>query len=328
MKNNYLYLILLFATFISTLLITKSIIPKLSKSAKQPIYTDGPDWHIKKLGTPTMGGVGFIIPSVSLMLIISLVALVNDNTYFAFSLLISAAFCILNSLIGIWDDLIKIKHSKNAGLTPRQKLILQGSLAVGYLSTRDILLDEDTVLAFGDFSINLGFVYYPLAIVFILGIVNCANLTDGIDGLASSVSFAISVSSFLFSLGRTPMVSIISAIGIGATLGFLIFNIHPAKIFMGDTGSLFLGALCVCYAFTMNSLPAYTLVSGVYVIEGLSVIIQVVFFKLTGKRIFKMAPLHHHFEKSGFDESKICIYAILTTFALSIIAFSILGGIK
>ena len=328
MKNNYFYLLLLVITFISTLFITKSIIPKLSKSAKQPIYTDGPDWHIKKSGTPTMGGIGFIIPSVALMVIISFSALANENYDPGLSLLISSTFCLFNSFIGVWDDLIKILHSQNAGLTPRQKLFFQTALAIGYLSARNILTNEDTVITFGGISINLGVMYYPLAIIFILGIVNCANLTDGVDGLASSVSFAISISSFLFSLGRNSTVSIISAIGVGATLGFLAFNIHPAKIFMGDTGSLFLGALCVCYAFSLNSLPAYTLVGGVYVIEGLSVIMQVAFFKLTGKRILKMAPLHHHFEKCGYDENKICIYAMLTTFALSIIAFTMLGGIK
>lgn len=328
MNNNYLYLLLLFAEAISTLLITKSIIPKLSKSAKQPIYTDGPDWHIKKSGTPTMGGIGFIIPSVILMGTVALSAFANGSADLGLELLISGAFCLLNALIGIWDDLIKIRRSHNAGLTPRQKLILQTALAIGYLSTRNILLNENTVLNFGSLSVNLGIMYYPLAVVFILGIVNCANLTDGVDGLASSVSFAISTSSFLFSLGKNSTVSIISAIGIGATVGFLIFNIHPAKIFMGDTGSLFLGALCVCYAFSLKSLPAYTLVGGAYVIEGVSVIAQVAFFKLTGKRILKMAPLHHHFEKCGFDENKICIYAMLATFSLSIIAFTMMGGIK
>lgn len=328
MNNTYLYLVLLFAISTVTLFLTKAIIPKLSKKAKQPIYSDGPSWHVSKNGTPTMGGIGFIIPSISAMGIIAFFSLSNGNTAAGISLLISAAFCLLNSLIGAWDDLIKIRRSKNAGLTPRQKLLFQGALALGFLLIRNILFGKDTKLVFGNLSFDAKFMYYPIAIIFILGIINCANLTDGVDGLASSVSFAISIATFLISLRKGCDVLTMSAIGIGATLGFLFFNIHPAKIFMGDTGSLFLGALSVCYAFSLNSLPAYILICGVYVIEGISVIAQVVFFKATGgKRILKMAPLHHHLEKCGFDENKICIYAILTTFVLSIIASGMIGGV-
>lgn len=327
MNNTYLYLILLFVVFTVTLFLTKAIIPKLSKKAKQPIYSDGPSWHIEKAGTPTMGGIGFIIPSIAAMGIISFFSFVNGNMVIGRSLLVSAIFCILNSLVGVWDDLTKIKRSENAGLSPRQKLILQGALALGFLLIRDIVFGKNTKLVFGDLSIDIGFMYYPLAMIFILGIINCANLTDGVDGLASSVSFAISIATFLISLGKGRDTLSMSAIGVGATLGFLFFNIHPAKIFMGDTGSLFLGALSVCYAFSLSSLPAYILICGVYVIEGISVIAQVVFFKVTGgKRILKMAPLHHHLEKCGFDENKICIYAILTTFVLSVIASGMIGG--
>ena len=326
MKHTYLYLILIFAVFASTLLLMKNIIPRLSKKAKQPISGEGPSWHIKKSGTPTMGGIGFIIPSVIFMLVASFLSFYRGNNTIGVSLLTSTIFVLLNSLVGIWDDITKIKRSENAGLTPWQKLLLQGALAVAFLSANDILFGKNTKLMFGELYLDLGFIYYPLAILFILGIINCANLTDGIDGLAASVSFAISVSTFLLSLGNQEDTLIIASIGIGATLGFLFFNIHPAKIFMGDTGSLFLGALCVCYAFSTNSLPAFILIGGVYVIEGISVIAQVLFYKTTGKRILKMAPLHHHLEKCGFDESKICIYAMLTTFLLSIVASVIMGG--
>ena len=161
-----------------------------------------------------------------------------------------------------------------------------------------------------------------------MGIVNCSNLTDGIDGLEASVSFAIAVTTFLISMKIQNDAWILSIMGIGATLGFLFFNIYPAKIFMGDTGSLFLGALCVCYAFSLHSLPAYIFIGGVYVIEGISVIAQVFCYKAFGKRIFKMAPLHHHLEKCGFDENKICIYAILITFILSAFASIFIKGGK
>ncbi len=319
-------MILLFAVFTSTILLTKKLIPWLSKKAKQPIYGEGPAWHMKKSGTPTMGGIGFIIPSVAFMIISTIFCLIRGESKEGLSLLISTAFCLLNSLVGIWDDLTKIKRSENAGLTPRQKLLLQGALASAFLAVNAMIFGKSTRLFFGSVSIDAGVAYCPLAILFILGIINCANLTDGVDGLAGAVSFAIAVSVFLISLEKSADILALSSIGIGASLGFLFFNIHPAKIFMGDTGSLFLGALCVCYAFSMNSLPAFILIGGVYVIEGVSVIIQVLFFKTTGKRVLKMAPLHHHLEKCGFDESKICVYAMLTTFVLSIIASEMIGG--
>ena len=326
MQNLYFYLILLFSTFLSTFIVTKLIIPKLKKIAKQPIYEDGPKWHIQKNGTPTMGGIGFIIPSLILMLVGAMFSFSNKSTQVSLSLLISAVFCLLNALVGVWDDITKIKRSKNAGLTPMQKLILQGLIAVAFLIVRKRLIGDETIISLGNLSLDLGWLYYPLSLLFILGIINCSNLTDGIDGLEASVSFAIAVSTFFISMRMAHDAQILSSIGIGAALGFLCFNIHPAKIFMGDTGSLFFGALCVCYAFSLKSLPAYLLIGGVYVIEGLSVIAQVIVFKATHKRIFKMAPLHHHLEKCGFDESKICIYAILATFLLSISALIVLGG--
>ena len=326
MKHTYLYLILLFAVSISTILLTRKLIPWLSKKAKQPIYGEGPSWHMKKSGTPTMGGIGFIVPSVAFMTILAIYLIVENKSEVGLSLLISAVFCLLNSLVGIWDDLTKIKRSENAGLTPAQKLLLQGVLAASFLTIHATFFGKNTRIFFGSVSIDAGIAYYPLAILFILGIINCANLTDGVDGLAGSVSFAIAVSVFLLSLGKNTDTLILSSVGIGASLGFLFFNIHPAKIFMGDTGSLFFGALCVSYAFSLNSLPAFILIGGVYVIEGISVILQVLFFKATGKRVFKMAPIHHHLEKCGFDESKICVYAILATFVLSVIASGMIGG--
>ena len=150
-----------------------------------------------------------------------------------------------------------------------------------------------------------------------MGITNCANLTDGIDGLASSVAFAIGISLFYFSFGISENGSFISAALMGGAIGFLIFNLHPAKVFMGDTGSLFFGSLIAALAFELKS-PWIAVVSGgVYVIEGISVILQVAFYKMTKKRLFKMAPIHHHLEKCGWDENKICITAIILTLIFS-----------
>ena len=328
MKNLCFYLVLMVVALATTFVLTKKIIPKFTMIAKQPIYGDGPSWHMKKSGTPTMGGIGFIIPSIALAAMMSFLFFKSGDINTGASLLISTVFCLFNALVGIWDDITKILRSKNAGLTPKQKLIFQVIIAAMFLLARNVILSDDTRLWFGDLCLDIGFFYYPIALIFILGIVNCSNLTDGIDGLEASVSFAIAVTTFLISMKTSNDAWILSIIGIGATLGFLFFNIHPAKIFMGDTGSLFLGALCVCYSFSLNSLPAYILIGGVYVIEGISVIAQVISFKAFGKRIFKMAPLHHHLEKCGLDENKICIYAILTTFILSAFASMLIKGGK
>ena len=326
MKNTYYYIILALVAFVATVFIIKSLIPKLRSIAKQPIYDEGPSWHLKKIGTPTMGGIGFIIPFSIIMLVVSVLDLMRGNIEIGTSLIITLVFCTLNSLVGIIDDITKLKRNKNGGLSPKQKLFLQGLIAAVFLFLRKIYLADGTEVHFGNYMIDFKWTYYPLAMIFLLGIINCANLTDGIDGLASSTSFAISVVTFFLSLTRAQDALTVSSLTIGIVLGFLIFNINPAKIFMGDTGSLFLGAVAASYAFSLKSLPAFILICGVYVIEGLSVIIQVIVYKSTKKRIFKMAPLHHHLEKCGFDENKICLWAMLITFALSIVGSFLVGG--
>ena len=237
------------------------------------------------------------------------------------SLVISFLYALSNSLIGILDDIKKLKRKQNAGLSPKQKLALQLVCAVLFLVCRRFLLGESTEISFSFGTFNLGLSYYPISVFLLLGIVNSANLTDGIDGLASSVGFAVAVSLFYISASLNPESSIIASAIIGATIGFLIFNLHPAKIFMGDTGSLFLGAIISTCAFNLTNPILIIPIAGVYVIEGISVVLQVCFFKMTHKRIFKMAPLHHHLEKCGWSENKICITAILATLILSIPAY-------
>ena len=325
MKITY-YLILMLLAFAATVVITKSLIPKLRNIAKQPIYDEGPNWHLKKSGTPTMGGIGFIIPFCTIVALTCILSLLNGNGEIGLSLIITLVFCLLNSLVGIADDVTKLKRSKNGGLTPKQKIVLQGLIGAGFLYARFAFLGDGTELHFGNYIVDLKWFYYPLAMIFLLGIINCANLTDGVDGLASSTMFAISVTTFFISFGRAEDALTISSVTIGIVLGFLIFNINPAKIFMGDTGSLFLGAIAASYTFSLKSLPAFILICGVYVIEGMSVILQVIVYKATKKRIFKMAPLHHHLEKCGFEENKICLWAMLITFSLSIIGSMLIGG--
>ena len=320
-NNSLLYVFVFLFTLTATVLIARLVIPFLKKRAEQPIYEDGPKWHMSKAGTPTMGGISFLIAiSISLFLSSLYLRLANDDRA-STSVLICAVYAILNASVGIIDDVTKLKHKKNAGLTPRAKLILQFVISSSFLISRKLFLGEGTTISSRFGEIDLGIIYYFLSLIILVGITNCANLTDGIDGLATSVAFAIGVSMLYFSYMRVESVSFISASLIGATVAFLIFNIHPAKIFMGDTGSLFLGSLAASLAFELKNPMIAVISGGVYVIEGVSVILQVFCFKAFKRRLFKMAPIHHHLEKCGWDENKICVLAIVLTLLFSIPVF-------
>ena len=320
---HILYLAVFILTLFLTVIIERRLIPFLSGRARQPIYEGGPSWHLSKSGTPTMGGLAFLA-SITLTLGVSSAILIFAHKNFSsgVSVLISLLFAVGNSLIGIFDDLMKLHKKENAGLTPAQKLLLQSLFAILFLMARRFFFEDSTTIEFTFGNLDLGILYYPLAIILLLGIVNCANLTDGVDGLASNTALTIGAV-FIVIGAMTPFteLSVISAALIGGALGFLFFNRHPAKIFMGDTGSLFLGALAVSLAFSAKNPFVIVLIGGVYVIEGVSVILQVLFYKLTKKRLFKMAPLHHHFEKSGLSENRICLISVITTLILSAISF-------
>ena len=320
-KNFPLYISIFIFTLVITAITEKKIIPRLSAHARQPIYEDGPKWHMKKSGTPTMGGIAFLSASFITLMIPAIVLIFLRSYYVGMSVVISLLYAVLNSVIGIIDDLKKLKRKENAGLTPKEKIILQTITAILFLFLRKVLLGDTTEISFSFGTVDLGFIYYPLSIIILVGIVNSANLTDGIDGLASSVAFSIGVSLFYISAALNIETAMISSAIIGASVGFLLFNLHPAKIFMGDTGSLFFGAIIASCAYTLKNPLIILFIAGVYVIEGISVILQVCCYKLTHKRIFKMAPLHHHLEKCGFSENRICITAILTTFIISIPAY-------
>ena len=320
--------ILCILTFVCTLLVTvlleQKLIPFLMRRAAQPIYEEGPSWHIKKAGTPTMGGIAFAIAiSLSLVSLSFFLTFLKDGKSIGISILISALFALGNCLIGIFDDLMKLYRNKNAGLSPIQKLTLQALLSVLFLMARRHFLQDGTTLTLPFSNIDLGILYYPLAIFLLLGIINCANLTDGIDGLASSVAVTIGIVFLLIGNNVSMVLPFISSALIGGVLGFLYFNTHPAKIFMGDTGSLFLGALTVSLAFSINPLLIIP-IGIIYVIEGFSVILQVAYFKLTKKRLFKMAPIHHHLEKCGMDENRICILAVMITLLFSCLSIFLL----
>ncbi len=316
-----LYASVFISTFILTAVLEKKLIPRLSLSAKQPIYTEGPRWHIKKSGTPTMGGIAFILATITSLLIAVLFCRRFISNDVSTSLVISLAYGVLNALIGVIDDIQKLRHKENKGLTPKEKLFFQFISASLFLAARHFISGDSTRLSFSFGDVELGFFYYPLALVVLLGVVNSANLTDGIDGLASSVAFSIGVSLFYIACALNVETTLIASALIGASIGFLLFNLHPAKIFMGDTGSLFFGAIISSCAFTLKNPILIIFIAGVYVLEGASVVLQVTVYKITHKRVFKMAPLHHHLEKCGWTENRICITAILATFILSIPAY-------
>lgn len=323
-KNFPFYALVFILSFVLTAILEKNLIPSLRKFARQPIYEEGPSWHAKKNGTPTMGGIAFLIAIVLALSSVTVFFFMNGDGKSGVSMIITILFSSLNAILGIIDDVSKLKSGKNdGGLTPRQKLVFQFFLAAAFLAARGIFLNENTAVSFSFGTLDVGFIYYPIALLLIVGIINSANLTDGIDGLASGVAFSIGVSLFYISSALSEEVAFISSAIIGASIGFLIFNLHPAKVFMGDTGSLFFGALAISAVFALENPALIIAVGGVYVIEGASVVLQILYYRLTKKRLFKMAPIHHHLEKCGWSENTICIVAILLTFILSIPAYII-----
>lgn len=318
------YLFLFAAALFITAFSVKHLIPALKRGAEQPIYEGGPSWHMSKSGTPTMGGISFLI---TLAVLIPIGAVYISNTLgksASFSLILTAAYAFLNSMIGIYDDILKLKRKQNGGLTPIQKLVLQTAASVLLLICRHLIIGNETALKIGELELEMGVWYYPLTVLVLVGITNCANLTDGIDGLASGVAFAISVILFFISYVLASEITVISAISLGISIGFLIYNINPAKIFMGDTGSLLFGSLLAAAAVALGNPLLILVVGAVYCIEGASVILQVLWYKLTKKRLFKMAPLHHHLERNGWNENKICIAAIALTMLFSLPALAML----
>ena len=312
------YAFVFILSLLCTALLERRLIPLFSKIARQPIYEEGPSWHMKKSGTPTMGGLAFI-GAVLLIWPLSLLLLrgyIDREGAISLSLLLG--YALLHALLGFMDDLTKLRHRENAGLSAGEKLIFQFLFAALFLLGRAYLLGDTTSLSTAIGSIELGVLYYPLALLVLVGTVNFANLTDGIDGLASSVAFGAAAALFFLSASSAAEVALVAVLMMGVTLGFLLFNLHPARIFMGDTGSLFLGALTVGSCFSLRAPTAVLSVGAVYILEGVSVMLQVAVFKLTRKRLFRMAPLHHHFETCGWSENRICLVAILLTLLCSL----------
>ena len=277
----------------------------------QTIREVGPSWHKNKQGTPTMGGLMFIIgSSVAAVICIAFLWLNGGaETQLMFVKVMAGALMAVGfGIVGFLDDYISIKKHRNLGLTEIQKLILQFIIVGAYLlSVAFAGGTTETVIPFLG-SVDLGFFYYILAAVFIVGMVNAVNFTDGIDGLNTSVTLVVAlVFSVIAMLLNRVGLSLYAAAIVGAMIGFLFWNANPAKVFMGDTGSLFLGGAVCALAFGVDMPILLILIGIIYIVEILSVVLQVTYFKIThGKRIFKMAPIHHHFEMCGWNENKIC----------------------
>ena len=297
----------------------------------QPIKTeDGPQWHAKKQGTPTMGGFMFIIASVVLSLVgywvYSLKEPVTSKSFLR--LLSIVIFSMLFGLIGFIDDFIKVSRKNNDGLTPMQKIAMQVVFSLGFLLALRWTGDSSTSFDLGFWvTPPLGVFYYLILIVVIIYLTNAVNLTDGVDGLCGSVTFAaMLIFTIAGAILRADEVTFFTMALAGGCLGFLLWNLNPAKCFMGDTGSMYLGAAVTGVGLVLHKHLLLVLVAMVYILEALSVVIQVLYFKYTkkkygeGRRIFKMTPIHHHFEMSGFSEYKIVI-----SFSIVGIIFGIAG---
>lgn len=302
------------------------LIPKLKQlKFGQSIREDGPKWHEAKQGTPTMGGLMFIAGGTAAVIAgyLTLLAVRQPATLDPIHLVRlfgGLVMALLFGLVGFMDDYIKVVKKRNLGLKARQKLILQALITALYLAALYLGGDRDTVTNLPFFGpVDLGWFYYPIMGVLIVGIVNSVNLNDGIDGLCGSVTFVVAI----FFMAATSLsgllgMNILATALAGSCVGFLIFNVHPAKVFMGDTGSLFLGGMVVALGFGVKMEFLLFFCGFVYCCESLSDIIQVCYFKAThGKRFFKMAPIHHHFEMIGWSENKIVIVFSLVTLLMS-----------
>ncbi len=322
MLTKIVFVLTIALTFGLTVAISRKLIPFLkSKKMGQKILDIGPRWHKSKEGTPTMGGFAFIIASVVVGLLGAVYFAVTDGLRTTLPFILTLALGVAGGLIGCIDDSAKLRKAQNEGLTAGQKYILQVVAAALYLVGMTLTCGAHTTvhIPFTDIQWDLGIFYYVLAMLLLTGVINSVNLTDGLDGLAASVTLLVGVffaaSGFLTGMAEPDSgLVLLGALLIGGCGGFLVYNFYPARVFMGDTGSLFLGGLVVGGAFMMEE-PLLVVIFGLwYIVETASVILQVGYFKLThGKRLFKMAPIHHHFEKCGMSEVQIvCMASVIT----------------
>ena len=311
----------LLLSLILAILLGYILIPILkSKKLGQKILDIGPRWHKSKEGTPNLGGLLFIAGSLIAVLIFGIIAAKRSQNYM---IIFTYLMALCYGAIGFADDYEKLTKKQNQGLTAKQKLVLQFIVTIGYvvvLAMNNIITTE-IFIPFANIYFDLGIVYYIFIVLGAVYVSNCVNLTDGVDGLCGSVTSIIMIMFIvLFYLAGDNAGLILSSACLGGLLGFLFFNFYPAKIIMGDTGSMFLGGMVVGLSLWLD-IPLLLILFGIiYIAEGVSVIIQVTSFKLTGKRVFKMSPIHHHFEMSGWSEVKIVTVFSLITLVMSVIS--------
>jgi len=305
-------LVVALLVFFVSVMCLKVTIPILRKhKVGQPIH-EALENHAAKAGTPTMGGVGFIIALLAVLLLWVMLDVCgviggrdNDGlVVFAYILLLG----VLNALVGVVDDIAKLKRKQNAGLRPWQKLVLQFAFAIAFVTAMATSGNITTVFTvpFSNYMLDLDIFAYPLYVLVIVGFVNSTNITDGLDGLASSVGISVTGTLLILScFTEYRYMGVISGALLGALCGFLVFNHYPAKVFMGDTGSLFIGGIIVGCAIYSGHLLAVMIMGMVFILDIISSAMQTLWYKLTKKRIFKRAPVHHHFEMMGWKETKI-----------------------
>ncbi len=320
---------ILLITFIISIILATIIIPMLKKlKVGQIERDDGPASHLKKQGTPTMGGIIIIIAMIISVIGAYIYLLITGRVDIAKNLIPLLLLTIGFGAIGFIDDYKKLVLKNTEGLKPSYKMLGLLIISVAYVLflTQGLEIGTETYIPILKTYITLpNYIYVPAAIIVILATTNAINLTDGIDGLSSSVSSIIITALTVIGMNiGVPEVSIFGSIVIGATIGFLMFNLHPAKVFMGDTGSLLLGGVVSGLALYLKMPLLLLVIALIPVLETLSVIIQVAYFKKTGKRFFKMAPLHHHFELSGWKESKVVIVFSLVTLLLCILGLQLI----
>jgi phospho-N-acetylmuramoyl-pentapeptide-transferase len=302
----------------------------------QTILEIGPKWHGIKQGTPTMGGIVFIASIViSCAVCIPLYFTFGgfravENKVMNIKLFAGILMALAFAIIGFTDDFAKVKMNRNKGINPKQKLVFQFFsaaiyLGIVYMAEHFYSGQMNTFVGIPFFGkVDFGLFYWPFAAIIIVGIVNAANLNDGIDGLCSCVTAVLGVGMiFIAKMLMMFGLAIESAALVGGCLGFLVWNYYPAQIFMGDTGSMFLGGMVCALGMATENISALIMLSMVYILEMFSVIAQVIYFKIShGKRLFKMTPIHHHFEMLGFSEKKICkiVSCVEVIFAIATVA--------
>ncbi len=319
MQPQYAMILAAVAGLAVTALSGLFIVPLLRRlKFGQTIKEIGPTWHKEKQGTPTMGGLMMMLGGVLGVLAaypLLAAAAAYANPFGVGSLLLSVCTALAFGAIGFADDWLKVVRKQNLGLRARVKIVFQSLVAIGYLAGLHLLGKLNTVVRLPFLgAVDLSWAFYPIAFLLILLIVNATNLTDGLDGLCTSVTFwAMLAFLVLTALFYEFYLGLWASAMAGVCVGFLFWNFYPAKVFMGDTGSLFLGGVVVTLGFGMGRPDVMVLLSVVYIIEALSVVLQIGFFKLTrrfskdrqGRRIFKMSPIHHHFEMMGWSEIQI-----------------------